>query len=123
MANTAITLVLEEGILVPSQPFVPFISGNSVSFSVSDGSPGFLFFSPAAAAALSPTPTCPYALDGSKAEFTFLTSNPGQYSVFFETSASTTPPPFPPGSSSSLLLEVDDSGTGFGGPDHGTKGG
>jgi hypothetical protein len=122
MANTAITLTLEEGILVPSQPSVPFISGNSVSFSTGDGSPGFLFFSPDAALALAPTPTHPYALDGSKAEFTFITSNPGQYSVYFETDESATPPPFPPGSLALLLLEIDDSNSGgFGGPDSGMK--
>jgi hypothetical protein len=117
MANTAITLVPEEGILVPSQPSVAVVSGDSVSFSTSDGSPGFLFFSPGAAAALSPTPTHPYALDGSKSEFTFITSAPGQYSVYFETSASATPPPFPVSTSAQLLLEIDDTGVGFGGPD------
>ena len=119
MANTVVTLTPEEGMLVPSQPAVPFVSGDSVSFSTSDGSPAFLFFSPAAAAALVPTPTQPFALDGSKSEFTFNSSESGQYSVYFETSASATPPPFPMGSSADLLLEIDSSGIGFGGPGFG----
>lgn len=122
MATTAITLTLEEGLLVPSQPSVPFVSGSSVSFATSDGSPAFLFFSPAAIAALSPPPAVPYAVSGSTAEFTFNSSDPGQYSVYFETAASATPPPFPVGSSAKLLLEIDSSGIGFGGPIVNTKG-
>jgi hypothetical protein len=121
MANTAITLTLEEGILVPSQPSVPFVSGSSVSFATSDGSPAFLFFSPDAIAALAPPPPVPYALSGSTAEFTFNSSEPGHYSVYFETTASATPPPFPVGSSSLLLLEIDSSGVGFGTPDNQIK--
>jgi len=122
MANTAITLTPEEGILVPSQASVPFVSGSSVSFATSDGSPAFLFFSPAASAALIPTPTQPYATDGSAAEFTFNSSEPGQYSVYFETTASATPPPFPFGSSTNLLLEIDSSGASFGSHDVNIKG-
>ena len=122
MANTAIVLVLEEGVLVPSQPSVPFVNGDSVSFSVADGSPGFLFFSPAATAALEPTPTNPYALDGSKAEFSFLTSEsrPVQR-LLRDCGVRGSSPVSALGSSSLLLLEIDDAGAGFGGPDHGTK--
>jgi hypothetical protein len=121
MANSSVTLTLEEGILVPSQPSVPFVSGNSVSFATSDGSPAYLFFSPAAIAALSPPPSVPYALNGSGAEFTFASSEPGHYSVYFETTPSATPPPFPVSSSTQLLLEVDSSGLSFGGHESNLK--
>jgi hypothetical protein len=123
MANAEIILTSDDGVLVPSLPSVPVISGNTITISTSDGSEAAIFFSPDAAAVLSPTPTFPYVLDaGAKFSANFLSSEPGAYSVFFETSASATPPPFPISKSALLLLEIDSNGLNFGGPVDKTKG-
>jgi hypothetical protein len=122
MANAEIILTNDDGVLVPNLPSVQVISGNTITIATSDGSPAAIFFSPAAAAVLAPTPTFPYVLDaGAKFSASFLSSEPGEYSVFFETSASVTPPQFPVAKSELLLLEIDSSGTKFGSPDSNMK--
>jgi hypothetical protein len=121
MAHTDVTLTNDSGVLVPSLPSVPVTSGDSIAFSTSNGA-AFLFFSTDAAAALSPAPTGPVEVGSSKpTAFTFTSSEPGAYSVFFEASASSAPPNFPVRQSNQLTLEIDDSGTNFGGPSAGTK--
>ena len=121
MAHTDVTLTSDSGVLVPSLPSVPVTSGDTIAFSTSNGA-AFLFFSPDAAAALSPAPTGPVEVDSSKpASFTFTSSEPGAYSVFFEASAASAPTNFPVRQSNLLLFEIDGSGTNFGGPSAGTK--
>jgi hypothetical protein len=121
MAHTDVTLTNDSGVLVPSLPSVPVTSGDSIAFSTNNGA-AFLFFSPDAAAALSPAPTGPVEVDSSKpASFTFTSSEPGAYSVFFEANASSAPSSFPVRQSNLLLLEIDDSGTNFGGPSTGMR--
>jgi len=123
MANTAITLTNEQGALVPSQPSVPVNSGDTVSFSTIDGSNAYLFFSPAAAAALSPAPTNPTQVSSTPATFEFTSSSLAAYSVYFETDASVTVPPFPVVPSNLLMLEVDTSNINFGVIGNRTRGG
>ena len=106
MATTAIKLTNEQGILVPSQPSVTVSSGDTVSFSTSDGSTAYLFFSPAAAAALSPAPTYPVEVS-TGTTFQFTSSIADAYSVYFETSAGVTVPDFPVAPSNLLMLEID----------------
>ena len=120
MANTSITLITEQGTLVPSQPSVLVNDGDTVSFSAT--SPAFLFFSPGAAAVLSPAPASPVDISTSSVEFTFTTSNPGAYSVYFETSASATIPEFPEVPSKLLMLEIDATNPVFSVIDNRTKG-
>ena len=122
MASTAISLTNNQGVLVPSQPSVPVTSGDTITFSTSDGAPAYLFFSPGAATVLSPAPANPVAVSSSSASFTFTSSEPGTYSVFFETSANATPPDFPVIPSGLLMLEIDTTGIGFGSPDNRPKG-
>jgi plastocyanin len=122
MANTAITLTNEQGALVPSQPSVTVNSGDTVSFSTSDGSVAYLFFSPGATSALSPAPTSPVEVSSTAATFSFTSSNPGAYSVYFETAANAEVPPFPAASSNLLMLEVDLSGVNFGAINTNTRG-
>jgi hypothetical protein len=122
MANTAITLTNEQGALVPSQLSVPVNSGDTVTFSTSDGSTAYLFFSPGAAAALSPAPTSPVEVTSAPATFEFTSSSVGAYSVYFETDASVTVPAFPVGPSNLLMLEVDTSNINFGVINDRTKG-
>ncbi len=110
MAHTDITLIDSDGILVPSADSVPVVSGDTVSFSTSDGSPAFAFFSPDAIAALSPQPASPFAIAaGQKADFTFSSSAPGAYSVFFGVPGGSAPGKFPTDRSQALRLEVDTS--------------
>lgn len=122
MANTAITLTNEQGALVPSQPSVAVNSGDTVSFTTSDGSTAYLFFSPGAAAVLSPAPSSPVEASATAAEFTFTSSSPGTYSVYFETSTDVTLPPFPVTQSNQLLLEVDLTNAKYGVVNNRTRG-
>jgi hypothetical protein len=117
MAHTDITLKDTGGVFVPSQPQVPVVKGDTISFSTSDGRPVAIFFSPGAASVLSPVPAVPTKLDSrQKAEFAFTSSADGAYSVFFEKDAYTPPAHFPLRKSNLLLLEIDASGGGFSGP-------
>jgi hypothetical protein len=117
MAHTEVTLTNNSGVLVPSVDSVHVVSGDTIAFSTTDGSTAVLFFSPGAVAVLSPPPSGPVTSAGSeKITFTFISSDAGAYSVFFETSSSATHPPFPVQESGSLHFETDSKGSGFGGP-------
>jgi hypothetical protein len=116
MAQTDITLKNADGVFVPSQPQVPVVKGNTITFATSDGSQVAIFFSSEAVSVLTPTPAVPTVLaSGKKAEFTFTSSDAGAYSVFFEPNAASLPRHFPVYKSNNLLLEID-SGANFGGP-------
>jgi hypothetical protein len=127
MANTDITLTNDGGIIVPSTPSVPVASGDTVSFATSDGAPVVLFFSPDATTILTPTPSSPFQIAAhGKAAFTFSSSKPGAYSVFFGASSSSAPSGFPQQISQGLFLEIGSGGgtpPPFGGPNDTTKGG
>lgn len=107
MAHTDITLNAEDGNYIPSVGSITVVSGDSFSITTSDGKPGYLFFSPAAAAvlALGPGSGTPLAQSG-KASFTFTSSAVGAYSVFFGDSASTPPATFSSSQSNQLYFEV-----------------
>lgn len=114
---------MENGVLVPSQPSVPAVQGNTVTFSAPSDS-ATLFFSPGAVSILSPAPSGPVSIaSGGKTTFTFTSSKPGAYSVFFEPNAATPPPGYPVRPSNLLMLEIDTSHVGFGGPGDSPKGG
>lgn len=124
MAHTEVFISNDAGTLVPSQPSVAVSNGDTLAFSVSNAGPVVAFFSPATVTALSPAPTGPVSLDEqAPTVFTFITSDAGAYSVFFETSVSAAVPDFPVGKSNLLLLEIDTDGIGFGGPINHSKGG
>jgi hypothetical protein len=115
MAHTEVFISNDAGTLVPSQPSVAVSNGDTLAFSLSNAGPVFAFFSPDAIAALSPAPTGPVSL-GSQGPtvFTFTTSGPGAYSVYFEATASAVVPDFPGGNSNLLQLEIDTDGAGSG---------
>jgi hypothetical protein len=117
MANTDITLIDNDGILVPSAGSVSVVSGDIVSFSTEDGRAAFAFFSPDAISVLSPRPASPFPIEaGKKAEFSFTSSAVGAYSAYF-TYTSGSVPKFPTDTSQQLRLEVDASiPPPFGGP-------
>jgi hypothetical protein len=122
MANTDITIAKQDGALVPSQPSVPVVQGNTVTFSAPSAG-ATLFFSPDAISILSPSPSAPVTIAaGGKTAFTFTGSKAGAFSVFFEPNASTPPASFPVRPSNLLLLEIDTRGVGFGGPGDKTQG-
>jgi len=122
MASTTITISSQDGVLVPSQPSVPVASGDTVTFS-SQGVSATLFFSPGAIAILNPSPSAPVTIAaGGNTSFTFTSSAPGAYSVYFEPNASSPPASFPVQPSNLLLLEIDTSHVGFGGPGDNPKG-
>jgi hypothetical protein len=109
MAHTDITLIDNDGILVPSAGSVTVASGDTISFSTEDGRPAFAFFSPAAISVLSPRPTSPFPIEaGKKAEFSFSSSAAGAYSAYFAHTSGLVPK-FPTDSSQQLRLEVDAS--------------
>ncbi len=109
MAHTDITLIDNDGILVPSAGSVSVVSGDTVSFSTGDGRAAFAFFSPDAIAVLSPRPTSPFLIGaGKKAEFSFSSSAAGAYSAYFA-HTSNSAPKFSTDRSQQLRLEVDAS--------------
>jgi hypothetical protein len=108
MAHTDIKLIDSDGTLVPSADSVPVVSGDTVSFSTSDGSPAFALFSPDAIAVLTPRPASPFPIAaGKQADFTFSSSAPGAYSAFFSQTSGSAPAKFPTDRSQALRLEVD----------------
>lgn len=121
MANTEIVLTPADGILTTALSSVAVVSGDSITFSTSDGSAAFLFFSPDTIKVLSPSPASSPFQVSSKASFSFTSSEAGAYSVYFETESSATPPPFPVSKSTSLQLEIDPNGASFGSNDTSTK--
>lgn len=110
MANTDVLIAYnsEGGVYIPAAATVSVVSGDTVSFSTSDGSPVQLFFSPDAASVLSPAPANPCIMAaGQKVSFTFMSSAPGAYSVFFEPVGKTPNAAFPTGVAQQLQLETD----------------
>jgi hypothetical protein len=106
MENTEISLVNKGGKYSPSAASVAVVKGDNVTFSTSDGSAVFLFFSPGAAAVLSPAPGKAFSLAaGKKATFAFTSSIPGAYSAAFGENADSAPGSFSGGNSSVLVLE------------------
>jgi hypothetical protein len=128
MANTDVSLKDNKGVLVPNLVSVQVVAGDTITFSTVDGRAALAFFSPDAAAVLSPNPDnpCPIA-SGAKAHFSFTSSNRGAYSVYFGYGAGDAPDSFQGGHSEMLRLEVnapdappfsgptDAMGTGHGG--------
>jgi hypothetical protein len=116
MANTSVILVNDEGIYVPNTSSVTVNTGDTVTFATSDGSVVQCYFSPAAAAILSPAPGNAFSLS-SPTSFTFTSSEPGAYSAFFGVQ----PDAFPEQVSQSLLLEISSGNPIFNGPGGGLR--
>jgi len=107
MANTDVKLVHTDGSYVPSVASVPVVNGDTVSFSTDDGSSALAYFSPDALSVLSPRPANPISVGTvARTDFSFSSSSPGAYSVFFAADADSAPSSYPAGASQTLLLEV-----------------
>jgi hypothetical protein len=108
MATTDVSFLNDGGVYVPSVGSVPVVRGETVSFKTSDGGPALLYFSPDAAAVLSPKPTSPFAIHAAQsAVFTFTSSAPGAYSAYVCTESNAAPAVFPTESAAELFLMVD----------------
>ncbi len=118
MANTAVLLIDEDGVFVPSVGSIPVVSGDTISIATSNGVAAFAWFSPAATVILSPQPANPFPIPaGEKAAFTFTSAQAGAYSVYFGHDKDDAPASFPAGTSGLLLFEVNTSDApSFGGP-------
>jgi hypothetical protein len=107
MANTDITLIHSDGNYVPSAASVSVVNGDTVSFSTNDGSSALAYFSPDTLAVLSPKPANPATIGSAgKTVFSFSSSSPGAYSVFFAADAASAPANYPSRKSQALLLET-----------------
>ena len=96
MANTDVKLQPSEGTFVPSLQTVNVVSGDTLTVQNNGGGPAFLFFSPDAVKLLSLKAGAPPSIPGGeKAVFTFSSSAPGAYSVYFGASSDMVPPGFP----------------------------
>ncbi len=110
MAHTDVILASNDGVLVPSLDSVRVVSGDTITFATADGRAAFAFFSPDAIAVLSPQPSNPYPIAAeAKAQFSFTSSQPGAYSVYFSSAASDAPASFPGVRSEMLALEINSS--------------
>jgi len=117
MANTDVLLTDRHGVLVPSLDSVRVVTGDTITFSTGDGRAAFAFFSPNAAAVLSPNPSASFPIAaGAKAQFSFTSSQPGAYSVYFGYASGDAPEGFPGGHSDVLQLKISGPGSSFGGP-------
>jgi len=124
MAHTEVFLSNDAGVLVPSLPSVAVSKGDTVAFSIAGSGAAFAFFSPGASEVLSPSPTGAIELSSESPKvFTFVSSDAGSYSVYFETSADAPVPDFPGGKTNLLYMSIDDDGAGFGGNVNHTRGG
>lgn len=119
MADNIVTLTGSNGMLVSDAGSVPVSSGDTLTIRTDDGSPFALFFSPDAAKVLSPAPETPFEVPkGSHAAFTFTSSKPGAYTVFYGAPESAQPGSYPPELAQVLYISMI-AGTivgGFGGP-------
>jgi len=107
MAKTEVTLNNDSGVYVPSTDSVPVVAGDAVSFSTSDGSTAYAFFSPDAISVLSPRPASPFPItSGHKGELTFSSSKPGAYAAFFGSDPKAGPENFPQHATNVLRLEI-----------------
>lgn len=110
MAHTDVVLASNDGVLVPSLDSVRVVSGDTITFATADGRAAFAFFSPDAIAILSPRPSDPYPIAAkAKAQFSFTSSHPGAYSVYFGYGTSDAPGSFPGVRSDMLALEINSS--------------
>jgi hypothetical protein len=114
MSTTAITLTSEQGAVSPSLTSVLVNNGDTVTFATGDGSTAFLFFSPAAAGILSPTPASPVAVSSTPVSFSFTASGAGVYGVYLETAADVSVPEFSGAPSNTLAILTDLSNVTFG---------
>lgn len=106
MPRTEVTLINNGGTYVPNADAVRVIAGDTVAFSTSDGSTAYGFLSPDAISVLSPKPENPLPIGGGhKAEFTFSSSKPGAYSIFFGADPKSAPANFSVQLSGALRLE------------------
>ena len=111
MANSNVTLVLSQGAFVPSKDSIPVVRGDTFSLLNQGSAPAFLFFSPAAASLLSPTPANPFSIPpGGKAEFTLNSSAPAAYSVYVGNNPDQAPHSFSSNVAPAIALMVQFSG-------------
>jgi len=83
MPNTTILLHDQDGLRIPSLPSLPIVTGAEVTFTADKNADSALYFSPATAAILSPSPAVCTALKGGHSvSFTFASTFPeGAYGV------------------------------------------
>lgn len=118
MANHIVTLTSSQGVLLSDTDFVPVVHGDTLTIGTQDGSPFSLYFSPEATAVLTPKPESPFVVPhGTKANFTFESSQDGAYTVYYGALDATAPSMFPTEVSNRLYLATLSSGSGsFTGP-------
>ena len=119
MPTTGVLIHDELGLRVPSVPSVPILSGNGITFTAADGADSALYFSPPAAAILTPSPVSPVSLaSGATVEYAFASASAGAYGVIVR--APDSPPPseydFGGAADPPVLVIQAGEGTSFPGP-------
>jgi hypothetical protein len=86
MANTTILLRDQDGLRIPSLPSLPIAAGAEVTFTAEKNADSALYFSPATAAILNPSPAiCTALKSGHSVSFTFASTFPaGAYGVIVQ---------------------------------------
>ncbi len=115
--TTSIVFTHDGGTPVPSVSSVPVVQGDSFELSVADGGKAVIYFSPELAAIVSPAPGTSLTLgQGSKAQFTFLSSERGAYSLVAVREGDAAPTRFRTEPSSHVAIETTFHTLDFGFP-------
>jgi len=85
MPTTDVLIQDELGLRVPSVPGVQIVSGDSITFTAGEGADSALYFSPAAASILTPSPASPVSLvSGATVGYTFASASSGAFGVIVQ---------------------------------------
>jgi len=119
MASTTVVIQDELGLRVPSVASVTVVAGDSVIFTAGDGADSTLYFSPATAAIISPSPESAVALaSGASVSYSFSSATAGVYGVVVQAQDSPAPSDFDFGAAlepPTLVVQAG-SGLSFPGP-------
>ncbi len=104
--TTSVLFTHTGGIPVPSVFSIPVAQGDILELAVADTGNAVLYFSPALAAVVSPSPGTSVTLSpGGTAAFTFLSSDQGAYSIVAARTADPAPTRFRTAPSSHVTIE------------------
>jgi hypothetical protein len=119
MTTTKVLIEDELGLRVPSVASVAVVSGEEITFTADSGADSNLYFSQAAAAVLTPSPSSPVSLaSGASVTYTFGSPSGQAYGVIVQAPGDPAPTDFDfgPPADPPLLVIQPGGGSSFPGP-------